>query len=583
MAVMAVPILLMIARQVAQKFVVRAVAKAAPAAAARAASASGALGQKVGYTVPVAQRLPVIGRPLRNIARQPQLLGLKPVASPAGTKIGRAAQALNPKRLTSPLWTQKMPLAAPTQVPGVAGKVTARAMGTGERLGRTLLAPVRGLNTLTSPQLIGRSVEYSAYAGALGKRRQRNNQQPATPYDPANYQGPMDDIPAPTPAQPPARPAQGGSPAVPAPGAPPVNPTRAPSGGAATIPDIDNEQNARTFIEKDQQNRDELNANLAAIAASYNSTVNEIRRLYNLSETEEERELLRFQLADLEAQVEAGQTAVRNLYAEKTANIQLMAKQSRTEGAESARAIGQVYEQSATDLEGLQEARRAAQTERNRGLGIGAVSLEGDYGNLLRTMAPIAQSSAQAISDIGSQGLEYLGALSQSMGAAREGELQSLAAARNAAMRQSHMERVLDRINADRSQMNKQLGSVLASRASSIANAIQSFKDQGGDPTFGDMYDELFSMAENNVPPSQLDAFFAQFFPGMTLSPELKQQYNSWYNDFKLERDLGLRASGADMTAAESRALQERIAEMRLRNYSDAQIAAILGITFGDD
>jgi hypothetical protein len=369
------------------------------------------------------------------------------------------------------------------------------------------------------------------------------------------------------------------APAIPpsAPAIPPSAPA-IPPGGRETTPGIDGQGNVAPVIEQDEQNRNELNANLAAISASYNSTVNEIKRLYKLSETEEEKELLRFQLADLEQQVEAGQEAVRGLYMEKTQNLKLMASQSREQGARSAESMGQLYSGAATDLEALQEARRSTQTERYRGLGIGSSPLDAEYSGLLRATAPIAQGSAQQISDIGSQGLDYLAGLSESMGAARQGELQSLGAARNASIRETYMQSVLDRINSDRTQMNQQIGSVLSSRANSISSAIQKFIDEGGDPTVADIYAQMGILAEDGIPPNQLDAYMKQFMPGVTITPEFRQQYGRWYDAAKMEREFGLRKSEADMTAAESAALRERILALQAQNKSPEEIAAILGL-----
>jgi hypothetical protein len=558
-----IPFAIVIARMVATQAVKRAALRAVPALAPGLTRTSTAL------SVPLVNRVPVVGRAFSNLSRQPRVLGMKPV-TPAATRLGRVGQSINPKRITSPLWTQKMPLAAPKPMPGAPGvNVTARAMGTGEKLARTVVgAPIKGVASLTSPYAFARVGEGSFYSHELGKRNQRRAAERAsTPsFDPINYEGPEDITPAPARPTPPA-------PARPTPPAP-AGPT--PPGGGATIPAIPPSIPPQDAIDRDQANRDELNRNLSAISSSYNGAVSEIRRLYNLSETEEEKELLRFQLADLEAQLDAGQKAVRKLYSEKTANLQLMTQQSRAEGTQSAEAIGQLYNQSATDLEALQEARRSAQVERNRGLGIGAVGLEGDYGNLLRTMAPIAQSSAQTISDIGSQGLEFLSGLSQSMGAAREGELQSLAAARNASIREMYMQQVLDRINQERMQMNQQVGSLIASRASAVSSAIGSFRENGGNPTFADMYDQLNFFAQDGIPPQEVGAMFSRFFPGVQLTPELMRQYSQWYQAFSTDRDLGLRTSTGEASAAESRARQEAIQELMLRGYTAEEASAAI-------
>jgi hypothetical protein len=292
---------------------------------------------------------------------------------------------------------------------------------------------------------------------------------------------------------------------------------------------------------------------LAGISAAYNSAVGEIKNLYKLSETEEEKELLRYQLADLQAQVEAGTTAVKNLYSEKTANIQLKASRSRKEGAQASEERGQVFTDASTNLAALQEARNNAQVSSNRGLGIGGVSLDSDYTGLLSSMAPVAKTSAQNISDIGSQGLDYLGGLSESMSAARQGELQSIGTSADASIRQQHMQNVADRVAQERMAMAQQVGSIASQRAASIASSISEFRRQGGDPTMADMYDQLFQFAEDQVSPSQLRSVWQQFFPNTPISTNLIGLYNSWYNN-----------------AAESIRLQREIAQAEL-NRANAE------------
>ena len=577
MAIPLAPFLIWGVRIAATKLLQRAALKAAvPTLASRALVASHRISNSPGATTPLLQRVPAVG----NIVRQPKLVGLKPIAAPAATRTGRAAQRVNPRRATSPLWTQKMPLKTPVQVPGSTARVTARSMGVPERLARTVASPVRLVAQSTSPRSLGGFAEVSAYStgiGALTRNREAQAQMPGGATVRPTNAPIVDEGTSSTPATPPvvttppvAPPAGGGTPPVipaPAPGAP----------GPTEVGPVDD------VLAQDEANRQELEQNLAAIGASYNNTVNEIKRLYNLSETEEEKELLRLQLADLEAQVKAGQEAVQTLYGEKTSNLQLMASRSRKQGTQAAEGVGALYSGAATDLQALQEARRAAQTEQYRGLGIGATSLDTEYADLLSTLAPIAQASTQTIADIGAQGLDYLSGLSESMGAARVGELQSLGVSRDAAIRQTYIEDVLDRIADDRRQMNQQVGSVLASQASAISSAIQSFRDEGGDPTYADMWYELLKMSQNNVSPETMPAQFQQFFPGAVLSPELQAQYKTWYDAFKLGQDLELRESTADMSASESLALQERIYALIAQGYGKGAIEKELGIKLGED
>ena len=215
--------------------------------------------------------------------------------------------------------------------------------------------------------------------------------------------------------------------------------------------------------------RNEFENQMSSLNAGYQNMISQIRSMYETSETEEEKDMLRFQLADLEAQYGSGREAIGNLYAEKTQTIQALATRSRGETTQAREAAQQNYSQAAVDLLALQEARNAAQVESNRGLGIGS-SRGTPYEGLLQTLAPIAGEYAQRIGDIGSEGLDYLSGLTESMGAARQGELQSLYAGTRAGTINEHSRDVATRVAAERLAMASALQSAMRSQLSTQAS-----------------------------------------------------------------------------------------------------------------
>jgi len=593
MAPVVIPLIIMAARMVAtRRLAAAATVRLAQGAAPNAAQRAATFGVNQVNRPVVSQsflgRVPVV----RGLVNQPRLFGkLNPPAAGSGSKLSSALQRANLRqRMNSPL------LRDPN-------------MGAIQKTARTLASlPAATLRMASTPKQWIPYAETGIYAGAIGSlqraagnREQRPAQArassttPFTPYSPYSPAQAFTPYAPYAPAAPAARRTSSRTPGVvnprvrptqanvPPAGAPPVvPPTNVVPPTTPTPPPTPPVEPTPTggldpaIITQDENNRNQLNTNLAAIGAGFDQAARQIKQLYSLSETEEEKELLRFQLADLEAQVKAGEEAVRSLFAEKTANLQLMARQSREQGAQSAQEVGALYSDAGTNLQALQEARRTAQTERNRGLGIGTSSLDAEYSGLLQTMAPIAQASAQQISDIGSQGLDFLGGLSESMGAARQGELQSLNAARNATIRESYMQQVLDRINSDRSEMNQQLGSLYASKASAVSSAIQKFKDEGGDPTMAEVYEQMNLLAQDGVPPGEIDAYMAQLMPGATISPEFKAQYQQWFDAFRTDRDLSLRKSTGEANEAEAAAIRERIAALQLAGGSQAEINELL-------
>jgi hypothetical protein len=291
---------------------------------------------------------------------------------------------------------------------------------------------------------------------------------------------------------------------------------------------------------------------MAALNAGFENMFKQIRSMYKLSETEEEKELLRFQLADLEKEYEAGTEAIGTLYAEKTQTIQALAARSRTDTTQASQAAEQNYSQAAIDLMALQESRNAAQVQSNRGLGIGP-SQGSPYEGLLQSLAPIAGQYAQRIGDIGSEGLDYLSGLNESMGAARQGELQSLYAGTRAGTISGHVRGVIDRVATERLAM----ASALTSGMSQQLSAQQRLAGEAGeDPTPVDYW----NVAENlgRMPGMTPEAFSQEFFRRFGRLPDehIMNHFMRWRN-FTEEQN---RLSQEDRLNNEALALLEQYA-----------------------
>lgn len=251
---------------------------------------------------------------------------------------------------------------------------------------------------------------------------------------------------------------------------PPVVSTIPPPGQTFTIPNRRPEPTVpltpeETELSEFQQARADYERDLASLNSGYQNMLSQVRSMYQLSETEEEKQQLRFTLADLEEQFEAGKEAIANLYIEKTQTIQSLAAASRGRAGEAAAEASDIYSQAAIDLAALQEADSAAQIVANRGLGIGEIR-PSPYGELLEATAPIAGQYAQRVGDISAEGLEYLAGLNEAMGAARQGELQSLYASGVATAGIEHARRVAERVAAERLAMASAVQSMMGQQLS---------------------------------------------------------------------------------------------------------------------
>ena len=214
------------------------------------------------------------------------------------------------------------------------------------------------------------------------------------------------------------------------------------------------------------------NASIGALNFQYDRAVNELRSMYELAETEDEKARLRFILADIQAQHEAGQRAITNVFERKRAEVAQLTEQSRENTLKSAQRAFDLYEVSANQLKDMLEASRQQMAGEVYGFGAAAPRDQSEYVQLLSAMAPVAQESRQAIGDIGTQGLEWLGAVMGEQTAARGADLQRLAMSTRSAAISQHQQQVDARVNAERMALAQAVQS-LRERQASEAGAMQ--------------------------------------------------------------------------------------------------------------
>lgn len=191
-----------------------------------------------------------------------------------------------------------------------------------------------------------------------------------------------------------------------------------------------------------------------AIQAQYNSILSELRGMYNLSETEEEKERLRFMLSDIEAQRDAGLKAISEGYAKTVGDIRARGVKTQQEAQERAKRYGQ-------ELTGVRDASRermisqqAAQVAANRGLGTGAgVSPENEYIELMSRYPGAQERYTQRMGDIEAEAIQFLADTAATQGQANAADLQRLAAATRSSTIARQQEAVANRINQERAAL----------------------------------------------------------------------------------------------------------------------------------
>jgi hypothetical protein len=194
--------------------------------------------------------------------------------------------------------------------------------------------------------------------------------------------------------------------------------------------------------------------------------------MYQLSETDDEKERLRFMLADIQAQAEAGREAINNVFERKRKEVSELTEKSRENTLKSAQNAFDLYSVSAGQLKDMLEADRQKVAQEVTGFGAATPRDQSEYVQLLSAMAPVAQQSRQAIGDINTEGLEWLGSVMGEQTASRQADLQRLSSSTRAAAISQHQQAVDARVNAERMAL-AQAVSEMRQRQASEAGAFQ--------------------------------------------------------------------------------------------------------------
>lgn len=197
----------------------------------------------------------------------------------------------------------------------------------------------------------------------------------------------------------------------------------------------------------------------AALDNTFNGIVDELRAMYQLSETEDEKERLRFMLSDIEAQREAGIEAISAGAAATIQRLGEREQKSRQGTTQAVADVGASLGGTADTLARTQQDVTERQIEGNRGLGLGAAVMpQSDlYVDALRSMIPIEQTYQQRLGDITSEGIADQIALTGNLETALQGDLLRQASATRAATILSQNQAVQDRINNEREALNAAL------------------------------------------------------------------------------------------------------------------------------
>lgn len=197
-----------------------------------------------------------------------------------------------------------------------------------------------------------------------------------------------------------------------------------------------------------------LEEEAAAVQDDYEAQKQELRDLFALSETPEERAQIEFMLEDLEARAGAASEAIASEYSAAREEIGARAAQMRDQAAVEGQQVAGQWQEGA---EAARADRDAVQAEHaDSGVGVGATSGDGRVESATEEMERRAVTEgdfARRSGEIAADDAAWLADTLAAEAPAHQGQLQRETAARQAEAQMAHQQQVNDRIATDRRQL----------------------------------------------------------------------------------------------------------------------------------
>lgn len=248
---------------------------------------------------------------------------------------------------------------------------------------------------------------------------------------------------------------------------------------------------------------------VAGINQQYNNILRELRGMYQLSETEEEKERLRFMLADIEAQRDAGLQAISEGYAQTVGQIREQAVLSGERTTERSQRYGEDLEAAADRAAQRMMLQNLQQQQQFRGLGSGSQAPVNEWVGLMSAMAPAQQLYTQRMGDISREGMEWLANTVGAQGQAQAADLVRQAAATRSGVTANQQQQVGNRINRERELQNAAILDILGSQASAVQAAQRFNASQGASVSPLDRANTIQELSISGFSPEYIQQYFA--------------------------------------------------------------------------
>jgi hypothetical protein len=325
----------------------------------------------------------------------------------------------------------------------------------------------------------------------------------------------------------------------------------------------------------------------AALQGQYEGIISRFRDSWQLTETQEEKDRLLYMLADIEAQYDAGQKSIDQVYSAKIASVRKQAEESAAGNVARTEAnVGRLT----AHADALDErlggvASNVGQSTRGMGVNLGGTGTN-EYANLVRAQIPIHESSLFNVGQIGVDAMNYLAEAGGLQQAAQQGDLSRLRAATTSAGQYGHMRDVSQRIERERTakrefEMSTALRGVAAAAAAASENRANTIKfaemgDRAADRALR-TYDQQDNLASGmGMEMRSFEDFLTGFTQRYDTVPSTeqinrfietghRQSYNAWQQQVQAyNQTVGLNLTFA--VSDEAAQMRERISDLARRH-----------------
>ena len=217
----------------------------------------------------------------------------------------------------------------------------------------------------------------------------------------------------------------------------------------------------------------EARVNVGAIQRQYDNIFRELQGMYQLAETDQEKERLRFMLGDIEAQRDAGLQAISEGYTKTVVAIQQRATLSREQTQERSQRYGDELNAQRDAAAQRMMLQNTAQQQQYRGLGSGSADPTNEWVGLMSALGPSQQQYTQRMGDITAEGIDWMADTTAGQGLAQQADLQRLAAATRSGAIMTHQQQVDARIQREREQQRQAMQQMLSEQARAMQSAQQ--------------------------------------------------------------------------------------------------------------